>query len=97
MSIEQTLYQLKITSAVVVGGVIKKAGEVVELAEREARDLLRREKAIVHTVVESVERMMGEQPAERPEQPTEEAPAEDDAPEQAPDDPAQPARSRSRK
>jgi hypothetical protein len=69
MSIEQGLYRLKITSEVVVAGIIKKVGEVVELAEREARDLLRREKAVPHA-----------DPEAQPEQEPEPAPEQTAAP-----------------
>lgn len=46
-------FPLKITSAVALGGVIHKAGSIVpEVEERVARDLLRRGKAVLHTVDE---------------------------------------------
>lgn len=39
-------YSLKITSAVVIGGVIRKPDEIVAVDERAAKDLLHRGKAI---------------------------------------------------
>jgi len=40
-------FQIKITSAVVVDGVIKTAGTVLLMDENDAKDLLRREKAVL--------------------------------------------------
>lgn len=41
----QEKFSLKITSAVVVDGEIRKAGTIVEVSEQAAKDLLRRGKA----------------------------------------------------
>lgn len=48
---------LKLTGAVVVEGVILRAGQKVELVEHEAKALLQRGKAVLHEVEEDVERV----------------------------------------
>ena len=48
-------YILKLTSAVAFGGVISKAGELVEVTEAEAKNLLHRGKAVLATAEDGVE------------------------------------------
>lgn len=52
MGITEKLITLKITSAVALDGVIIKAGQLVEMVESEAKDLLRRGKAELHAIME---------------------------------------------
>ena len=51
---------LKVSSAFMVGGHIAKAGEIVEVSEGEAKDLLQRGKATLATAADAPE----QQPAE---------------------------------
>jgi hypothetical protein len=55
MGTSAKLVTLKLTGAVVIDGLIARAGTLVEMVEDEAKDLLRRGKAIVHEVVEKIE------------------------------------------
>lgn len=48
-------YVLKLTSAVAFGGVISKAGDLVEASEAEAKNLLHRGKAVLATAEDGVE------------------------------------------
>jgi hypothetical protein len=43
---------LKLTSAVVFDGLIHRAGAIIEMVEHEAKDLLRRGKAVLATVAD---------------------------------------------
>jgi len=73
---------LKLISAISIAGVIREAGEIIEVPEYEARSLLHREVAEVATE--------NDEPAEAApdaEQPAEETPAANDEPaEAAPED-----------
>lgn len=46
---------LKLTSAIAFGGVISKAGDLVEVSENEAKNLLHRGKAVLATAEDGVE------------------------------------------
>ncbi|WP_441228010.1 hypothetical protein AB7813_08370 [Tardiphaga sp. 20_F10_N6_6] len=46
----QELFKLKLTAAVVLGGLVHRAGALVEVVEATAKDLLRRGKAVLHEV-----------------------------------------------
>lgn len=54
------LFPLKIVSAIALEGVIHRAGSIVHVAEAVAKDLLRRGKAIAHTVAEVAEHLVAE-------------------------------------
>jgi hypothetical protein len=43
---------LKLTSAIAVGGDILRAGHIIEMVEHEAKDLLRRGKAVLATLAD---------------------------------------------
>jgi hypothetical protein len=49
--ISEKIVQLKLTGAVVIDGIIARAGTIVEMVEVEARDLLRRGKAELHAIL----------------------------------------------
>lgn len=72
---------LHVSSAFMFGGAIVKAGEVVEVSETEAKDLLHRGKAVLAEVEpadqleDAVEVEEGEEVHEAVEQPAAEAPA----------------------
>lgn len=58
---------LKLTGAVLIDGVIMRAGQKVELIESEAKALLQRGKAVLHEVEEDVEQLVkGGKPAPTP-------------------------------
>jgi hypothetical protein len=59
-------FQLKITSAVVIDGDIKVAGSIVTLGEDDAKDLLRREKAVLDYSVQESAAVADEAPADPP-------------------------------
>ena len=54
MSFSEKVVTLKLTGAVAIDGVIARAGTLVEMVESEAKDLLRRGKAIIHAAAEEV-------------------------------------------
>lgn len=54
MSFSEKVVTLKLTGAVVIEGVIARAGTLVEMVEAEAKDLLRRGKAVIHAAAEEV-------------------------------------------
>ncbi len=60
MSFSEKLVQIRLTAAVVIDGEIIRAKQIVEMVESEAKDLLRRGKAELHAIVDSVE---GKDPA----------------------------------
>lgn len=90
---------LKVTSAFMLGGAMAKAGEVVEVTNTEAKDLLSRGKAVLAVLDpadqldEAVEVPAGEQvPEQAPEQPaTEQAPKQPAAETPAPEAETKPA------
>ena len=51
-SVSERIVQLKLTGAVVIDGLIVRAGSLVEMVEAEARDLLRRGKAELHAILD---------------------------------------------
>lgn len=51
MNFSEKVVTLKLTGAVSIEGVIAKAGTLVEMVEAEAKDLLRRGKAELHSVL----------------------------------------------
>lgn len=58
---------LKLTGAVLIDGIIMRAGAKVELIESEAKALLQRGKAVLHEVEEDVEQFIkGGKPAPTP-------------------------------
>ncbi|MDT9105824.1 hypothetical protein RSW49_23065, partial [Escherichia coli] len=48
MGFSEKFVTLKLTAAIVVDGAIVTAGNLVEMVESEAKDLLRRGKAVLH-------------------------------------------------
>lgn len=54
MNFSEKVVTLKLTGAVSIEGAIAKAGTLVEMVEAEAKDLLRRGKAVIHAVAEEV-------------------------------------------
>lgn len=50
-NVSEQIVQLKLTGAVVIDGIIARAGTIVEMVESEARDLLRRGKAEIHAIL----------------------------------------------
>lgn len=76
---------LKVSSAFLVGGTIAKTGEIVEVSEGEAKDLLQRGKAILATADDAV------QPGEESEQTGQEPEQDADGAEQNADEAEQPA------
>ena len=72
---------LKVSSAFMVGGHIAKTGEIVEVSEGEAKDLLQRGKAILATAADAPEQpaVEVEQTGQETEQQADKA--EQDAPE----------------
>jgi hypothetical protein len=55
---------LKLTSAIAVNGIILRAGHIVEMVEDEAKDLLRRGKAVIATVEDEVKAVVLPKPAD---------------------------------
>ncbi|QPB08619.1 hypothetical protein KB681_gp06 [Burkholderia phage Mica] len=51
MGFSEKVVQLKLTGAIVIDGVIARAGTLVEMVESEAKDLLRRGKAELHAIL----------------------------------------------
>ncbi|KVE35260.1 hypothetical protein [Burkholderia sp. TSV86] len=49
-NVSERIVQLRLTGAIVIDGVIARAGTLVELVEGEAKDLLRRGKAELHAL-----------------------------------------------
>jgi hypothetical protein len=54
MSFSERVVTLKLTSAIAVDGMIARAGSIIEMVEAEAKDLLRRGKAVIHAAAEEV-------------------------------------------
>jgi hypothetical protein len=54
MNFSEKVVTLKLTGAITLEGAIAKAGTIVEMVEDEAKDLLRRGKAVIHAVAEEV-------------------------------------------
>lgn len=77
---------LKVSSAFLVGGTIAKTGEIVEVSEGEAKDLLQRGKATLATAADAPE-----QPAAEAEQTGQDAEQEADGAEQPDAEVEQPA------
>lgn len=66
----EKIFPLRIVSAVAIDGKIYKAGSVVRLGEADAKELLRREKAVPHADPEAAEAAeAAEQPAAETEKP----------------------------
>jgi hypothetical protein len=51
MRFSERVVQLRLTGAIVFEGAIARAGTIVEMVESEAKDLLRRGKAELHSVL----------------------------------------------
>jgi hypothetical protein len=80
---------LKLTSAIAVDGFILRAGHIVEMVEHEAKDLLRRGKAVLASLSDHPKAPAAEQPAAPVVEPVEPAaPAADEA------KPAKPAKAK---
>ncbi len=77
---------LKVSSAFLVGGTIAKTGEIVEVSEGEAKDLLQRGKATLATADDAPQ-----QPADESKQTDQDAEQEADTAEQDTGDVKQPA------
>lgn len=77
---------LKVSSAFLVGGTIAKAGEIVEVSESEAKDLLQRGKATLTTAADAPK-----QPADEVEQTGQDAEQQVEGAEQNTDEAEQPA------
>lgn len=85
---------LKVTSAFMVGGKVAKAGEVVEVRESDAKDLLHRGKAVL--AVEYREKAGETQPADGETKPAEgeTVPAETETQAEDTEQPAAPAKAK---
>lgn len=77
---------LKVSSAFLVGGTIAKTGEIVEVSESEAKDLLQRGKATLATAADAPE-----QPADEVEQAGQDSEQQTEGAEQNTDEAEQPA------
>ncbi len=51
---EKTFF-LKLTSAIGIDGILCKSGQIIEVTEGEAKDLLRRGKAELHEMIEEAD------------------------------------------